>query len=51
MQLSQQTGFLPWLLRTRNKLIIRICIDPRDLNEGLKRPHYPTQTVNTRMVL
>ena len=24
---------------------IRICIDPRDLNKGLKRPHHPTQTV------
>ena len=24
---------------------IRICIDPRDLNKGLKRPHHPTRTV------
>ena len=24
---------------------IRICIDPRDLNEGLKQAHHPTQTV------
>jgi len=24
---------------------VRICIDPRDLNKGLKRPHYPMVTV------
>ena len=24
---------------------IRICIDPRDLNRALKRPHYPMVTV------
>ena len=24
---------------------IRVCIDPRDLNKALKRPHHPTKTV------
>ena len=24
---------------------VRICIDPRDLNKALKRPHYPMVTV------
>lgn len=24
---------------------VRICIDPRDLNNSLKRPHYPMVTV------
>ena len=24
---------------------VRICIDPRDLNKALKRPHYPMLTV------
>ena len=28
---------------------IRICIDPRDLNKALKRPHHPLQTVDDIM--
>ena len=24
---------------------LRICLDPRDLNKAIKRPHYPTKTI------
>ena len=24
---------------------VRLCIDPRDLNLAIKRPHYPTKTI------
>ncbi|PIK51361.1 hypothetical protein BSL78_11729 [Apostichopus japonicus] len=26
---------------------LRICIDPRDLNKALKRPHYPIPTIES----
>lgn len=25
---------------------LRICIDPRDLNKAIKRPHYPMPTID-----
>ena len=25
---------------------VRICLDPRDLNRALQRPHYPMRTAN-----
>ena len=25
---------------------VRLCIDPRDLNLAIKRPHYPMKTIN-----
>ena len=25
---------------------VRLCIDPRDLNLGIKRPHYPMKTID-----
>ncbi|XP_072023159.1 uncharacterized protein [Amphiura filiformis] len=35
------------MVATRKKQTdeIRLCIDPRDLNKALKRPHHPTKTV------
>ena len=24
---------------------LRICLDPRDLNKAITRPHYPTKTI------
>ncbi len=31
--------------KKKDKDEVRICIDPRDLNEALKRPHHPMRTV------
>ena len=31
--------------RKKNKEEIRLCLDPRNLNKALKRPHYPMRTV------
>ena len=32
--------------KKKNKDEIRLCIDPRDLNKALKRPHHPLKTVD-----
>lgn len=34
-------------VRKRNKDEIRICIDPKDLNEAIRREHYPARTIET----
>ena len=34
-------------VRKRNKDDIRICIDPKDLNEAICREHYPARTIET----
>ena len=40
----------PWVsamvaTRKKNGKDIRICIDPRDLNTALQRPHHPMKTI------
>ena len=33
--------------KKKDKDQIRLCIDPKDLNKALKRPHHPLKTVNS----
>ena len=44
---SEQTDWVSSMVATlkKNTEEIRLCIDPRDLNQVLKRPHHPTRTV------
>jgi hypothetical protein len=46
--IAKQTEPTDWVnsmvvVETTNKL--RICIDPRDLNQAIKREHYPMKTI------
>ena len=45
--ISELTDWVSPMVATHKKNTeeIRLCIDPRDLNQALKRPHYPTRTV------
>ena len=45
--ISKPTRWVSSMVATRkhNSEEIRLCIDPRDLNKALKRPHHPTKTV------
>ncbi|XP_038047830.1 uncharacterized protein K02A2.6-like [Patiria miniata] len=44
---SEPTDWVSSMVAThkKNSEEIRLCIDPRDLNGALKRPHHPTRTV------
>ena len=43
---NQLSGFPIWLLqRKKNKDEIRLCIDPKDLNKAIKRPHHHLKTI------
>lgn len=44
--MNPQTGSPPWLLqKKKDKDELRVCINPRDLNTAIKRPHYPMRSV------
>ena len=44
---SEPTDWVSAMTATHKKNTddIRLCIDPRDLNQAIKRPHHPTRTV------
>lgn len=44
---SEPTDWVSSMVATHKKQSdeIRLCIDPRDLNHAIKRPHHPTRTV------
>ena len=44
---SEPTDWVSAMTATHKKKTddIRLCIDPRDLNQAIKRPHHPTRTV------
>ena len=39
-------GSAPWLLSRKPTQGIRICLDPKDLNQAIRRQHYRTRTLN-----
>ena len=44
---TEPTEWVSHLVATRKKNgDVRICLDPRDLNKALKRPHHPMRTVD-----
>ena len=44
--MNLRNGSRPWQLQSRkNKEDVCICIDPRDLNKAILRPHYPSCTI------
>lgn len=45
--MKQLIEWVSQMVATRKKNgDIRICVDPRDLNTGLQRPHHPKPTVD-----
>lgn len=50
--ISEPTEWVSTMVATRKKNTdkIRLCIDPRDLNRALKRPHHPMRTVEEVMM-
>ena len=44
---TEQTEWVSQMVATRKKNgDVRICLDPRDLNKALKRPHHPMRTAD-----
>lgn len=46
-EISDPTGWVPTMVVTKkkDKDELRVCINPRDVNTAIKRPHYPMKTV------
>ena len=39
--MSQQTGSAHLVVREKPNGILRVCLDPRDMNKAIRREHYP----------
>ncbi|XP_072169477.1 uncharacterized protein [Diadema setosum] len=45
-KVTQPTDWISSMVVVRKPQKMRICLDPRDLNRALKRPHYPIPVIN-----
>lgn len=48
-KVEEPTEWVSNMVIVNNPNKLRICLDPRPLNEAIKRPHYPIPTVDTLM--
>ena len=48
-KVDKPTEWVSSMVVAVNKVKVRICIDPKDLNQVIKREHHPTKTIETSL--